>query len=405
MWRSEALFLTANARSSVMSIYNPWCDPRSPGAPACRTGTVGACKPRAKMPRPHVDVIRLCSTTRSRGKTCARGLPARRAPARRDPEAVRLVAVSKTFPAEAVRAVHALGQREFGENYVQEGVRKMADLADLTDIAWHLDRAVAKQQGRGCRVVVCLGANRRSAEDRDRAFGGAAAGTRRRSTSASRSTPAANRPKAASRRPKPSNLGSTVAALPGLRLRGIMGIPEPSPDVGLAPAQFRVLRECFDACLDAGLARGHAVDGDVGRSRGRDRRRRDARARGNRDLRSARSGAAPKPWQRRSSAAATWRRLSSAACSRAVPPSPISGSSSRSPKRAARLAARFAGAALLDACTREAFAGAALVVLAVKPQQMREAAAGARAASCPRARAGRAVDRRRHTASRSRALA
>ena len=56
----------------------------------------------------------------------------------RDPDAVRLLAVSKTFPAEAVRAVHALGQREFGENYVQEGARKVAGLADLADIEWHL---------------------------------------------------------------------------------------------------------------------------------------------------------------------------------------------------------------------------------------------------------------------------
>ena len=56
----------------------------------------------------------------------------------RDPDSVRLVAVSKTFTADAVRAVHALGQRDFGENYVQEGAAKMADLTDLTDIRWHL---------------------------------------------------------------------------------------------------------------------------------------------------------------------------------------------------------------------------------------------------------------------------
>src|SRR5215470_16264474 len=56
----------------------------------------------------------------------------------RDPNSVRLLAVSKTFPADAVRAVHALGQRDFGENYVQEGVAKVASLSDLTDIRWHL---------------------------------------------------------------------------------------------------------------------------------------------------------------------------------------------------------------------------------------------------------------------------
>ena len=56
----------------------------------------------------------------------------------RDPAGVRLVAVSKTFPAEAIRAVHALGQRDFGENYVQEAAAKMADLSDLAGIEWHL---------------------------------------------------------------------------------------------------------------------------------------------------------------------------------------------------------------------------------------------------------------------------
>ena len=50
----------------------------------------------------------------------------------------RLVAVSKTFPPPAVRAVHGLGQRAFGENYVQEAVAKMDALADLDGIEWHL---------------------------------------------------------------------------------------------------------------------------------------------------------------------------------------------------------------------------------------------------------------------------
>ena len=51
--------------------------------------------------------------------------------------AVRLLAVSKTQPAESVRAMAALGQRAFGENYVQEALTKQRDLADL-DLEWHL---------------------------------------------------------------------------------------------------------------------------------------------------------------------------------------------------------------------------------------------------------------------------
>src|SRR5689334_10954940 len=56
----------------------------------------------------------------------------------RDPAEVALLAVSKTVPPDAVRALYALGQRAFGENYVQEAAAKRAALADLGDVAWHL---------------------------------------------------------------------------------------------------------------------------------------------------------------------------------------------------------------------------------------------------------------------------
>lgn len=55
----------------------------------------------------------------------------------RDPSAVRLIAVSKTFPVNLIREAHAAGQREFGENRVQEALQKIADSADL-EIRWHL---------------------------------------------------------------------------------------------------------------------------------------------------------------------------------------------------------------------------------------------------------------------------
>lgn len=50
---------------------------------------------------------------------------------------VQLLAVSKTFSAEQVREVAALGQRDFGENYVQEGVDKIAALRDVPGLVWH----------------------------------------------------------------------------------------------------------------------------------------------------------------------------------------------------------------------------------------------------------------------------
>ena len=55
----------------------------------------------------------------------------------RDPHEVTLVAVSKGHPAAAIREAYALGQRDFGENYVQEWQQKAAELADLAELRWH----------------------------------------------------------------------------------------------------------------------------------------------------------------------------------------------------------------------------------------------------------------------------
>lgn len=56
----------------------------------------------------------------------------------RDPEGVRLLAVSKTHPTALIREAYAAGQRDFGENYLQELVRKALELEDLKDIRWHM---------------------------------------------------------------------------------------------------------------------------------------------------------------------------------------------------------------------------------------------------------------------------
>ena len=55
----------------------------------------------------------------------------------RDPDAIRLVAISKTFPADAVRAAIAAGQVDFGENRVQEALQKIRETAELHS-RWHL---------------------------------------------------------------------------------------------------------------------------------------------------------------------------------------------------------------------------------------------------------------------------
>jgi len=74
------------------------------------------------------------------------------ASAGRDESSVRIVAVTKRLDADAVRAAYAAGQRDFGENYVQEAVAKIAMLADeMPDARWHL---VGRLQSNKAAVAV-----------------------------------------------------------------------------------------------------------------------------------------------------------------------------------------------------------------------------------------------------------
>jgi len=77
-----------------------------------------------------VALVRNLSSVRSRLDAAARR-------AGRDPTTVRLIAVSKTFSADAVRAAATAGQVDFGENKVQEGLQKIGETADI-QIRWHL---------------------------------------------------------------------------------------------------------------------------------------------------------------------------------------------------------------------------------------------------------------------------
>jgi PLP dependent protein len=78
-----------------------------------------------------VSIAEALESVRARIRTAASS-------AARAPESVTLVAVSKLQPAEAVREAYAAGQRDFGENYVQELLQKAEALRDLTDLRWHL---------------------------------------------------------------------------------------------------------------------------------------------------------------------------------------------------------------------------------------------------------------------------
>jgi pyridoxal phosphate enzyme (YggS family) len=175
------------------------------------------------------------------------------AAAARPPGSVRLLAVSKTFPAEAVREVHALGQRAFGENYVQEAVAKKAALADLVGVEWHLIGPL--QSNKAAAVARCF--DWVESVDRVRianALSAARAGASRPLDVLVQINVSGEATKSGVAPEDAVALARHVAALPNLRLRGIMGIPAPAADPARLRQEFRALRACYGACEDAGLA-------------------------------------------------------------------------------------------------------------------------------------------------------
>jgi pyridoxal phosphate enzyme (YggS family) len=171
---------------------------------------------------------------------------------------VNLLAVSKTCPGVSVREAFAAGQRDFGENYVQEALAKIAELADLrtqpgAGIRWHLigplqsnkarevaanfdwvhaiDRMKLAQRLSDLRppelapLQVCLQVN--------------ISGEQSKSGVA---------PEAA------LALAREVATLPRLKLRGLMAIPEPAGDLAAQREPHRALRRLMEAMNAEGLA-------------------------------------------------------------------------------------------------------------------------------------------------------
>ncbi|MBN3726098.1 YggS family pyridoxal phosphate-dependent enzyme [Burkholderia sp. Ac-20379] len=172
----------------------------------------------------------------------------------RAPGDVALLAVSKTFPADAVRDAHAAGQRAFGENYVQESLDKIAALAELRDtLEWHFigplqsnkTRPVAEQFD-WVHSVDRLKIAQRLAEQRPAHLPPLNVCVQVNvSGEASKSGVA------------PAEAGAlarAIAAMPTLRLRGLMAIPEPAGDLDAQRAPHRLLRELFDTLNAGGLA-------------------------------------------------------------------------------------------------------------------------------------------------------
>jgi pyridoxal phosphate enzyme (YggS family) len=159
--------------------------------------------------------------------------------------APRLLAVSKGQPVEAVRALAAAGQVAFGENYVQEGLAKIDALAGL-GLEWHF---IGRLQSNKCREVA-LKFDWLQSLDRERLvepLERARASLARPLQVLVQVNPDGEAGKAGCSPEQVEGLAAAVAAMPHLRLRGLMAIPEPSPDPEARRASFRRLRAGFDA--------------------------------------------------------------------------------------------------------------------------------------------------------------
>ena len=184
-------------------------------------------------------------------KKVLNGVVAATQQAGREPGSVTLIAVSKTFDAASVREAAACGQRAFGENYIQEAVDKIGQLADL-GLEWHCIGPIQSNKTRlvaehfdWAHSVDRLKIAQRLSEQRPEGLpplncclqvnidGGAN--------------------KAGLVPGEVAALAHEVAALPRLRLRGLMTIPEPAARYEDQLAVHRQARALFDALRAQGL--------------------------------------------------------------------------------------------------------------------------------------------------------
>jgi pyridoxal phosphate enzyme (YggS family) len=168
---------------------------------------------------------------------------------------VQLLAVSKTFPAEAVLEAAACGQRAFGENYLQEGVDKIAAVAKAlpdTRLEWHFIGPIQSNKTRPIassfdwvHTVERLKIAQRLSEQRPPELGllNICLQVNISGEASKSGIPPEELPE----------LARQVAGLPNLRLRGLMAIPEPQIDPELQRAPFARLRELAQEIVKSGI--------------------------------------------------------------------------------------------------------------------------------------------------------
>ena len=170
----------------------------------------------------------------------------------RSPGAVRLLAVSKTKPPEAVRAAAEIGQREFGENHVQDALTKLDALADM-DLVWHF---IGPIQSNKTRVVA---ARFHWVHSIDRAKI-----ARRLNEQRPDGLPplevciqvnlSGETSKSGVEPQQVEELARVVSELPRLRLRGLMTLPRPCDELDDQRRPFAALRGILETLNAGGLA-------------------------------------------------------------------------------------------------------------------------------------------------------
>jgi len=170
--------------------------------------------------------------------------------AQRDASSIHLLAVSKTKPAQAVREAYAAGMHDFGENYLQEALGKQAELTDLP-LSWHFIGPIQSNKTRAIaenfawvHSVDRLKIAQRLSEQRPADLPPLniciqvnVSGEASKSGCTPADLPA---------------LANAISALPRLKLRGLMAIPEPTEDRAAQDAAFATVRD-LQASLDQAL--------------------------------------------------------------------------------------------------------------------------------------------------------
>ena len=169
----------------------------------------------------------------------------------RRPGSVRLLAVSKANPPESVREAYAVGQRDFGESYVQEAVAKMGALEDLA-ITWHFIGPIQSNKTRSIAThfdwvhsLDRLKIARRLSEQRDPQLPPLSV--------CLQINLSGDKARHGVRPQDAVSFATAVSKLPRLRLRGLMAVPPPALDIERQRIPFRQLHDLLRSLRSRGL--------------------------------------------------------------------------------------------------------------------------------------------------------